>query len=165
MRKWKAKLQSGRAVTPGWLSLEPSSQLLCWMAAMGRAGLASLCSFPVPSLALAWVGNASDSHLLCWEAALLIGSFMPQASSAVSLRCAGATPGSTDRLARLGVLCAVEQQAPRLEELARWGCTLESWWAQACWLCCSSWVPCPSLGGGCFLDRAQEWLGPHRYWN
>jgi len=46
---------------------------------------------------------------------------MPQASSAISLRCAGATPGSTDRLARLGVLCVVEQQAPSLEGLAGWG--------------------------------------------
>lgn len=53
MTKCKLKLESGRAVTPGWLPLGLSSELLPWMAVMGRAGLASLCSFPVLGLALA----------------------------------------------------------------------------------------------------------------
>lgn len=52
MTKCKLKLESGRAVTPGWLPLGLSSELLPWMAVMGSAGI-SLCSFPVLGLALA----------------------------------------------------------------------------------------------------------------
>lgn len=46
------------------------------------------------------MGNASDSQLLGWKAALLIGLFMLQASSAIS-PCAG----STDRLVKSSVFC------------------------------------------------------------
>lgn len=47
------------------------------------------------------MGNASDSHLLCWEAALLIGSFMLQASSAIA-PVQGAVLGTADRQVKSG---------------------------------------------------------------
>lgn len=47
------------------------------------------------------MGNASDSHLLCWEASLLIGSFMLQASSAISPG-QGAVLGTADRQVKSG---------------------------------------------------------------
>lgn len=66
------------------------------------------------------MGNVSDSHVLCWEAALLIGSFMLQASSAIS-PVQGAMLGTADRQVKPGVFCVLGRQSPRLEVLAEGG--------------------------------------------